>query len=529
MKKGYVAFVLHGHMPFIRHPEINDALEERWLFEAMSECYIPLIQVFDGILSDKIKFKMTMSITPPLMSMLQDEYLNERYLEYLNKSIELSNKELIRTKNNYQENKVAHFYNDRFKGLLETYEKYNNNLMNAFKKFDKLGCLEIITCSATHALLPLISVNPEAVRAQIATGVESYTKIMGHSPEGIWLPECAYTYSLDSVLKEYGIKYFISESKAVLYASPRPMYGTNAPIAVPNGVCTFGRDMESSYQVWSDFMGYPGDFSYREFYRDIGYELPMDYIKPYINASGIRIDTGFKYYKITGNSEYKEIYNRDEAMQKVWQHASHFSKCRTDQISEISKHMDKPPIITCPYDAELYGHWWFEGPDFINAFIRKSAEDWTSYELTTPSEYLKMNPIVQCSTPNPSSWGENSDYSVWINSSNQWIYRDLHKCEEIMIRLANTYTDPSELQEKALNQAARELMLAESSDWPFIIKNNTTVDYAVRRINSHLNRFKAIYDDITKNNIQAKNLEKIESIDNIFPNINYRIYAKANG
>lgn len=522
--KGYVALVLHTHMPYIRHPEGNDALEERWIFEAMSECYIPLINVYDGLLRDNIKFKITMSITPPTMAMLEDEYLNKRYLEYLTKSIELTEKELIRTKNDPEINKVAHFYNDRFKGLLNTYKNYDYRLMNAFRKFDKLGCLEIITCSATHALLPLLEVNPEAVRAQLATGVQSYIDCIGHKPSGIWIPECAYTYSIDKYLKEFGINYFISESKAVFNASPKPKYGTSAPIATPNGVCTFGRDMESSYQVWSDFMGYPGDSNYREFYKDIGYELPMDYIKEYINAEGIRIDTGIKYYKITGDTDKKEIYNREVAMQKVRDHASHFASCRHNQIQSMSEHMDKPPIITCPYDTELYGHWWFEGPDFIDQFIRKSAEEWTCYELTTPSEYLKQNPMVQCCSPSPSSWGENSDYSVWLNPSNDWIYRDLHACEEGMVRLANTYTKPSELQKRALNQAARELMLAESSDWPFIIKNNTTVTYAIRRINSHLDRFNRLYDDITKNTIQPKDLEKLESLDNIFPNVNYKIY-----
>lgn len=526
MKKGYVNFVLHSHMPFIRHPEIKDSLEERWLFEVMSECYIPLIQVYDGLLEDKVKFRMTMSITPPLMSMLQDEYLNSRYLNYLNKTIELSEKEIVRTKNHREKNKVALFYNERAKSIKSTYEKYENNLMNAFRKYDKLGCVEIITCSATHALLPLILVNPEAVKAQIATGVQYYIDVMGHEPNGIWLPECAYDYGIDSILKEFGIKYFISESTAINYASPRPMYGTNAPIAAPSGVCAFGRDMDSSYQVWSDFMGYPGDFNYREFYRDIGFELPMDYIKPYINESGIRVDTGFKYYKITGNTEKKDIYNRENAMQKVWEHASHFAGCRHDQINAAADNMDKPPIITCPYDTELYGHWWFEGPDFINAFIRQSAEDWTSYELITPTEYLKKNTMVQCSTPSPSSWGENGDYSVWINPSNHWIYKDIHSCEEIMIRLANTYDKPSKLQERALNQASRELMLAESSDWSFIIKNNTTVDYAIKRINTHIDRFMRLYDEITKNTVEEKQLKKIENMDNIFPKINYKIYKK---
>ncbi|WML35959.1 1,4-alpha-glucan branching protein domain-containing protein [Clostridium sp. OS1-26] len=526
MIKGYVSMILHSHMPFVRHPEIEDALEERWLFEAMGECYIPLIEVYDNLIKDNINFKITMSITPPLMAMLEDDYLQKRYLEYLKKSIELSEKETIRTKNSRELNKLACFYNERFNNLMSIYKGYDCNLMNAFKKFDKSGNLEIITCSATHGLLPLLMVSPETVRAQLATGVQSYIDCIGHSPKGIWLPECAYTYSLDSMLKDFGIQYFITESTAILNASPKPRYGTFAPIATPNGVCAFGRDMESSHQVWSSFNGYPGDYYYREFYKDIGYELPMEYIKPYINKAGIRLDTGIKYYRITEKTDKKEYYNREAAMERVKEHSSHFASSRFNQINHISQHMEQPPIITCPYDTELFGHWWFEGPDFIDEFIRKSAEECTNYELITPSQYLERYPMVQCSNPCPSSWGENGDYSVWINKSNDWIYREVHRCAEAMVRMADTYTNPSDLQKRALNQAARELMLAEASDWPFIIKNNTTVEYAVKRVNAHIERFKKLYDDITKNTLDSKYISYIEELDNIFKNINYKIYKK---
>lgn len=524
MTKGYVSMVLHSHLPFTRHPEDEDALEERWLFEAMNECYLPLIQIYDNLLNEKIDFRMTTSITPPLMAMLQDEYLMEKYMIYMNNSIELIQKELVRTKHDKKLNKLVEFYNDRFNDLYKVYKNYDGNLMNAFKKFDKLGKLEIITCSATHGLLPLLSINPETVRAQILTGVESYVDCIGHEPKGIWIPECAYTYSLDSVLKEAGLKYFISESKATLNASPKPKYGSFAPIATTNGISTFSRDMESSYQVWSNVDGYPGDANYREFYRDIGYELDMDYIAPYINQHGIRIDTGIKYHKITGKTDQKEYYDREMALNKTREHGTHFAESRHNQIKSISEYMNQPPIITCPYDTELFGHWWFEGPDFINQFIRKSAEESTCYELITPSEYLDKYPMVQCCSPSPSSWGEHSDYSVWLNPSNHWIYKDIHECAEAMIEIAKKYNEPDTLQERILNQMARELMLAESSDWPFIIKHNTTVRYAVRRVKDHVERFSKLYNFLISNVVDEMWLKEIEELDNIFPKVNYRVY-----
>jgi 1,4-alpha-glucan branching enzyme len=511
-------------LPFTRHPDDEDALEERWLFEAMSECYLPLIIAYDELIEEKINFKITMSITPTLMTMLQDEYLNKRYFEYLKKSIELSEKELIRTENSAELYRVSNFYNKRFKDLLATYEKYDYRIMNAFKRFDKLGFLEIITSSATHGLLPLLIVNKETVRAQISTAVQSYSECLGHAPKGIWLPECAYTYELDSILKEYGLEYFIGENTAVLHACPKPNYGTYAPISSNNGVVVFGRDIESSHQVWSNYMGYPGDVNYREFYRDIGHELDMTYVAPYINQNGIRVDTGIKYYKITGATENKDIYNRNKAMEVVKQHAEHFRKSREFQINRVSEHMSVKPIITCPYDTELFGHWWFEGTDFIKEFIKSVSKEVTNFKMITPSKYLEKYPIVQCCIPAASTWGENGDFSVWLNHTNDWIYREIHKCARRMVDLADKYKEPEALIKRALNQAARELMLAEASDWSFIMKNDTTVNYAIKRVKNHVERFNTLYIEILNDKVDSDELSKIEEIDNIFENINYEIY-----
>ena len=205
-------------------------------------------------------------------------------------------------------------------------------------------------------------------------------------------------------------------------------------------------------------------------------------------------------------------------------HANHFTHSKNNQIEELSKNMDVTPILTCPYDTELFGHWWFEGPEFIEKFMRKSCEEWTNYQLITPWEYINKYPNIQYSTPSPSSWGADGDYSVWLNGDNDWIYKELHQCEVAMTRLANTFDKPSDLERRALNQAARELMLAEASDWPFIIKTNTTVQYAVNRINGHINKFSKLYDDLTKKAIEEKYLENIESIDNIFKNVDYSLY-----
>ena len=275
--KGYVSFVLHAHLPFIHHPESEDYLEEEWLYEATSETYIPLLRTFKKLVDEGVDYRITMSMTPPLLNMLDNKLLQQRYIKYLKKHIELSEKEIERNKDNETVKNLAKYYYDRYTDDLRIFKDvYDCNLINAFKHYQDLGKLEIITCGATHGYFPILYVNEKTIRAQIAVGVQTYEKYFGRKPRGIWLPECGYVPESDKYLKEFGIDYIIMETHGVLYADPAPIYGTFAPIVSPEGVIAFARDQESSRQVWSSINGYPGDYNYREFYRDIGYDAPYD-------------------------------------------------------------------------------------------------------------------------------------------------------------------------------------------------------------------------------------------------------------
>jgi len=300
--KGYVSFILHAHLPFIHHPESDDYLEEEWLFEAISETYIPLLLNFKKLEEEKVDFRITMSLTPPLLNMLDNELLHQKYIHYLEKHIELCEKEVIRTTYDSRLNELSKYYLDRYSNDLHLFrDVYECNLINQFKHFQDIGVLEIITCGATHGFFPILYVNENTVKAQIGVGVETYKKYFGRPPRCIWLPECGYVPQADKYLKEFGIEYIITESHGILYANPAPVYGTFAPIVSPGGVVAFGRDIESSRQVWSSINGYPGDFNYREFYRDIGYDADYDYIKPYIAHSDSWAYTG--YYKSSSASK----------------------------------------------------------------------------------------------------------------------------------------------------------------------------------------------------------------------------------
>ena len=524
--KGYVNFILHAHLPYIHHPEDDTYLEEEWLYEAISECYIPLILNYQKLEEEHVDFRITMTMTPPLLNMLDNKLLQERYIKYLNKHIELCEKEVKRTVYDARLNNLSKYYLDRYTNDLHVFKDiYKCNLITAFKHFQDAGYLEIITCGATHGYFPILYVNEKTVRAQIAVGVQTYEKFFGRKPRGIWLPECGYVPEADKYLKEFGIEYAIVETHGVLYADPTPIYGTYAPIVSPEGLTVFGRDLESSRQVWSSINGYPGDYNYREFYRDIGYDLDYEYVKPYIAVNGARVNTGIKYYRITGKDCPKDYYDVQWAKDSAEKQAGHFMDCRTAQIDHLSSYMDVPPIITCPYDAELYGHWWYEGPYWLYILFKKIYFDECNFKLITPSEYIDMYPEMQVSTPCRSSWGANGYSEVWLNQTNDYAHRHLHKAGDRMCELAWLYPNEGDtLRRQALNQCARELLLAQSSDWLFIITNGTMVDYAHKAIKDHIGRFTKLYYQIKNDKIDAKYLLDVFDKDDIFPEIDYMIY-----
>jgi 1,4-alpha-glucan branching enzyme len=526
MPLGYLALVLHAHLPFVRHPESDFVLEEEWLFEAITETYIPLLTMFEGLKRDGVDFKMTMSMTPPLVSMLRDPLLQERYDEHLAQLEELTEREVERNEHNGHMKYLAEYYATEFNNTRQVWEHHRGDLVTAFKQYLDSNNLDIITCGATHGYLPLMKMYPEAVWAQVKVAVESYEENFGRPPTGIWLPECAYYEGLERMLADAGLRYFLTDGHGILYARPRPRYGAYAPIYTETGVAAFGRDHESSQQVWSSKVGYPGASEYREFYRDLGWDAEYDYIKPYIMPNGQRKNVGIKYHKITGKDlglSDKSLYDPYWAREKAAEHAGNFMFNRERQIGNLHGLMQRQPVVVSPYDAELFGHWWYEGPWFLDYLFRKTWFDQNTYEMTHLADYLKANPTQQVCRPSQSSWGYKGFHEYWLNDTNAWIYPHLHKAAERMIDLAKR--EPAdELEWRALNQAARELLLAQSSDWAFIMRTGTMVPYAVRRTRSHLMRFNKLREDIFSGKIDSGWLEKVEVIDNIFPSINYRVY-----
>jgi 1,4-alpha-glucan branching enzyme len=526
---GYLSLVLHAHLPFVRHPEHPEFLEEDWLYEAITEVYLPLIFVFQNLHETGASPRLAMNVSPPLCEMLTDPLLQERYTRHLENLVALSEKEIERTALEAPEfQAVARMYHENLSAAHNLWTtRYHRNLVHAFRELQEEGVVEIITCCATHGFMPLISTH-EARRAQIEVAVQNYRKHFGRSPRGIWLAECAYEPGVEALLKDAGLEYFISDTHGILYGEPRPRYGVYAPVRCPNGVAVFARDLETSQQVWSSIVGYPGHPDYREFYRDLGWDAPLDYLLPHLHAGGERRHLGLKYHRITGrdvSQPDKQPYDPQSARNRAAEHAGHFIGERIKQAQHLVEAFDgRPPVVCSPYDAELYGHWWFEGPQFIDFLFRKLHWDTDAIEPVAPGDVLDSGMPIQTQQPAASSWGEEGYYKVWLNELNSWMYPHQHAAEARMTALAKRFPEADGVLKRALNQAARELLLAQSSDWAFQIYQGTTVEYATKRFRSHIRRFDALASEIEEGAIDTERLVEIEWRDNIFAEIDYRVY-----
>jgi len=527
MNKGFLSIILHGHLPYVHHPEYDQFFEENWLFEAITECYLPLLGMLDRLERDRVNYRLTLSLSPTLITMLGDDLLQRRYLRHLLKLTELSEKEVARTKNQAGFQAVAKLYRRFYHNSLFTYqERLRGDLLAAFKHHQLTGRLQLITTAATHGFLPLLNNSDTAVRNQIKVGLNTFENYLGFQPKGFWLPECGYYPGVEKFLADAGIHYFFVDSHGLLDASQAPHNGVYAPLDCGNGVKAFARDPESSKQVWSAQEGYPGDYDYREYYRDIGFDLALDYIGPYILDGATRINTGIKYYRVTGGEGEKAVYDPHKAFAKARLHAQDFIDKRQQQIDQLAPRMDRPPIIIAPYDAELFGHWWFEGPYWLEQVLRLADRPDVNVQTLTCSDYLKLVTNHQAATPSASTWGEHGYSSYWLNESNDWIYPLLFKAEAELEKLSADLQGlaVTPLQQRALNQAARSLLLAQASDWPFILKSGTNVDYANKRLTDHLARFNYLHDSIRKNRINERYLTALEILDDIFPDIDFRDY-----
>ncbi|MEB3326630.1 MAG: 1,4-alpha-glucan branching protein domain-containing protein, partial [Synechococcus sp.] len=488
MAAGDLALVLHAHLPYVRSSEPG-SLEEDWYFQALQECYLPLLAVLEAAATDPAQApRLTLGLSPTLLSLLADQELNARFLPWLQLRQELLQQAPAECA------AAATALADQLAAIAGQWRRYQMRLVPRFARLQQQGVLDLITCAATHGYLPLLREVPEAVRAQLLTAVREHTRQIGERPLGIWLPECAYYEGLDQQLLAAGLRYSVLDGHGLLHALPRPRYGVFAPICSPVGVAFFGRDSNATLPVWSAREGYPGHGSYREFHRDLGWDLPEELL----SAAGIasRRPLGLKLHRVSAQGcplEAKQPYEPAAAAEQVRVHAAHYLAGRAAEMQGLQGSLERPPLLMAPFDAELFGHWWFEGPQFLAALFQEAAA--SGVKLVSLRQVLAGGHSLQMCRPSPSSWGQGGYHNYWLNDTNAWVVPQWQKAAHTMVRRVSQGV-ASEAQRELLTQAGRELLLAQSSDWSFILRAGTTTELAKERIGRHLDRFWRLIDAI---------------------------------
>jgi len=572
MKKntvGSFTFVLHSHLPYVlshgRWPHGTD-----WLNEAMAETYIPLLDVLDRLVDEGISPKLTLGITPVLTEQLKDRSFHEEFKSYLAVKIAAAREDKKEFRSTKQPGMVKtavmweEFYSRAYKLFTE---RYNEDVVGEFARLQRDGHIEIITCGATHGYFPLLS-RDESIQAQVKQAVKAYKRNYGRKPKGIWLPECAYRpgykwfppvegggvkeydrKGVEEFLSENGIEFFIVDShmleggKAIgvyldrfdalghlwerfseTYAE-RPIDPDKSPYDIyavgekegKKPVAILTRDPYTGLQVWSGEHGYPGQPEYLDFHKK-------------------RFPGGLRYWSVTNTKADladKLEYRAEAAASHVPDQAKHFVGMVRDTLRAHKKKTGRPGLLTSPYDAELFGHWWFEGPEWIYHVLKGMAKD-PEIELTTGSEYLKGNRERTMVSLPEGSWGEGGFHFIWLNEWTAWTWKHIYDAEAEMVRLAGEYgeTDDAQLMD-ILKQAARELLLMQSSDWQFLISTWAARDYAEMRFSEHVaefGRLAKMADKYAKTGKVSKGdleyLEKSKQRDCLFPDVEVKWWAR---
>ncbi|MCP4763771.1 MAG: glycoside hydrolase family 57 protein [archaeon] len=523
---GVFSLMLHAHIPYCRKSGVWPAGEE-WLFEAMNETYIPLLSVFRRFQRKNIKPRIMFGVVPILAEQLADKYMIDRFHEYMEDKIDRAEKDIERFRSDKKRYLVAKFWYERFQKVYKAYKDYfYTNIMGSLKWLQDNDVIEVLTSAASHGFLPLMD-NDSGIHSQIQIGISTYEKYFGRKPRGFWLPECAYRWktnerrAIDEWLADVGIKYFFVENIGIERAEfIENLNGESKPTTfrgykLESGVNVFGRNHATGKQVWSSEYGYPGDSYYREFH-------------------GKDSESGLHYNRVTGKSE-KEVYVPSKALEISQNQADHFYNLIKNNINEVSGRITEcPPIIVSQYDCELFGHWWLEGVQWIDN-IYKILINQEEITILSLEEYIKeFSDTFSTIRMKPSTWGENGDFTVWDNKEHSWLWPYINSStktfENVLALIKSTNRMLNERDIRILEQTARELILLEGSDWPFLLYTKQAKDYANQRFHHHHQRFlKLIWalknlDEL--NRLSWEDLIKMEEIDNPWSEIDYNLFTK---
>lgn len=545
---GYVALVLHAHLPWVRHPEHARSLEERWLFEALWESYLPLVDVLDRLARDGIAARISISVSPPLAAMLRDPLLRARYRDHARRTRAVAERALARAGAGGALARAIAHHTALLDRAEATFERHGGDVLGALARHHRAGNIHLFTTAATHGFLPGLLASQASrpwVRAQIAVGRRAFEATAGVAPRGLWLPECAFAPPLDPLLAGAGVELTVLDAHGLALARPRPPVATigrgpgalvvpSAPLRSAAGVTCFGRDLWAGRSVWA-MDGYPSHPEYREFHRDLGFDLPEEELLGEVGPSGARVATGIKPYRITG-AEEKAPYDPDAARAQAVADAASFVEDRARLFAALPPR-GAPPVSVAPFDAELFGHFWHEGPLFLEEVLRRlaGAGPRGGPAPITLIEYMEKYPAEDRGEPAASTWGEGGFGATWAGPRTAPLWRHVHHASAEVLAAARALSgrladspapppgaplppaaDPRELdgglapsdwpprggpraappaadpRAEALDQAIVEALLLQSSDFPFMIHQGTTVEYAMNRTAEHASNAKRL-------------------------------------
>lgn len=561
---GAFTFMLHSHLPYARQAGMWPHGEE-WVHEAIAETYVPLLNALFDLRDEGVPYRLTIGITPVLAEQLADPLIVDHFVGYAAERAAKAAQDVERFEQAGDETfrDLARFYHHWYARVLTSFQdRFGKDLLGAFRTLQDEGLIELATSAATHGYLPLLS-RDSSIHGQLRTGVETYRRHFGRSPSAIWLPECAYRPAieeeengktvrrpgLESFLAEEGLLVFFSETHTVEGGRPVGMAvpGTVGPYGMiarryasavtppagdqqlepgtslrpywvgdaPGQVAVLARHERTGQQVWSAAFGYPGDFVYREFHRKDA-------------------ESGMQYWRVTGSEidlGSKDPYNPDHAADQVTSHANHYVHLIEEQLREFHDRTGGFGSITASYDTELFGHWWFEGVDWLKAVLRGLAAR-PAVEMSTASRIVEKHPPDQVLSLPESSWGAGGGHYTWLNDDTEWIWPLIHDAERRMEGLVAGFPDAIGMRREILNQTARELLLLQSSDWPFLVTTLQAKEYAVERFKEHLGRFNQLASLAESTSWSADDeafLAALRERDNPFPTIDYREWASRQG
>lgn len=469
-----LVLVLHAHLPYARIPRERFPAQELWLYQNIAECYIPLLRTMELLADKGVRFPLTVSLSPTLLAMLGDGYYRHKFDDYLACVIALAHVHAA-PGGGALSGALAHLA-EKLEETRDWWNAAEGNLAARFRSLSERGAITLVTTTATHALLPAYRFSAALERIQIRTGQNLFAREFGPAPRGLWLPEMGYHAGLDELLRACGVEYTFLEAHAAYHAAEGPDHGNFMPFAAESGLVIFPRELKLSGAVWAHRTGYPGDARYREFHAD--YTWQMSEIE--LSRLGCeRMPLGIKVHRITGDGMERETYDHAMGAAAAREHAADFISRIRERAAGVAPLLGQAPVFTLPFDMELFGHWWHEGPEFLEELARLAA-DTDDIEFVTPEEILREG-VDSHGRPAESSWGKSGYFDTWLNPACLYAYT---KIAELAERLFAHRPNARTLA--AYRQAAAEIMLAQSSDWPFFIAWDRFADYGSARLDEHI-------------------------------------------